>query len=198
MKSEQRPKNPYDFFKEWLELAKASEPNDPNAMSLATADKRGRPTNRMVLLNGLDELGFIFYTNANSRKGADIRENPYGALCFHWKTLRKQVRIEGEIEIVSDAEADAYYNSRPRQSRIGAWASNQSHTLEKFEDLEDAVKKYEQKFEGQDIIPRPDYWKGYRVRPERIEFWQDGEFRLHRRYIYVKQPGGWETFMVNP
>lgn len=190
--------NPYTLFQEWLDLAKASEPNDPNAMNLATADKQGRPNNRMVLLNGLDERGFVFYTNAQSRKGDQLLENPYAALCFHWKTLRKQVRIEGAVEVVSDDESNAYYNTRPRQSRIGAWASQQSRVLEEFVNLQNAVKKYEAEFEGVENIPRPEYWKGFRVIPSRIEFWINGEFRLHRRYVFEKIDGGWKTYMVNP
>lgn len=190
--------NPYELFGEWLEMAKSSEANDPNAMNLATADKDGRPSNRMVLLNGLDERGFIFYTNAQSRKGEQILENPFAALCFHWKSLRKQVRVEGRVEVVSDEESNAYYNSRPRQSRIGAWASQQSRVLEQFSDLQDAVKQYEAEFEGIETIPRPDYWKGFRVIPSRIEFWVDGEFRLHRRYVFEKTIHGWNKFMINP
>ncbi len=190
--------NPFDLFQEWLKTATENEINDPNAMNLATADKQGHPSNRMVLLNGLDERGFVFYTNAQSRKGEQLLENPFAALCFHWKSVRKQVRIEGRVEVVSDKESDAYYNSRPRQSRIGAWASQQSRVLEQFSDLEGAVKKYEAKFEGQDVIPRPDYWKGFRVIPERIEFWIDGEFRLHRRYVFERTNGSWNRFMINP
>lgn len=198
MKIEDIPENPLDYFKVWLEEARRTEPNDPTAVCLATADLRGRPTNRMVLMNGFDDRGFIFFTNEQSRKGANIIENPYAALCFHWKTLRKSVRVEGEIETITDAEADAYFNTRPRGSRIGAWASQQSRVLEKFSDLEDSVAQWTKKFEGQDIIPRPGYWKGYRVLPDRIEFWKDGEFRLHKRHVYVKEPRGWETFMLNP
>lgn len=190
--------DPYKTFGEWLDRAKLSEINDPNAMNLATAGKDGRPSNRMVLLNGLDERGFVFYTNAESRKGCDIIENPFAALCFHWKTLRRQVRIEGRVEIVSDAESDAYYNSRPRQSRIGAWASQQSRPLPDYQDLKDAVATYEKKFEGRDDIPRPAYWKGFRVVPDKIEFWIDGEFRLHRRYIFTPLENGWAVHMINP
>lgn len=190
--------DPFKTFADWLEAAKSAEINDPNAMNLATAGKDGRPTNRMVLLNGLDERGFVFYTNAESRKGEQLLSNPFAALCFHWKTLRKQVRIEGGVEIVSDAEADTYYNSRPRQSRIGAWASQQSRTLDDYEDLKSAVAKYEKQFEGSEDIPRPAYWKGFRVIPERIEFWIDGEFRLHKRYIFTRQQNNWSVHMINP
>lgn len=198
MKSDHITENPYELFGEWLELAKKSEPNDPNAMCLATADKNGRPSNRMVLLNGLDERGFVFFTNAESRKGTDIAANPYAAICFHWKTLRKQVRIEGRIEYIGEDESNAYYNSRPRQSRIGAWASRQSHPLLQFSDLQDRVKHFEDEFEGMEEIPRPAYWKGFRVIPEKIEFWIDGEFRLHRRYIYTLENGAWKTHMIYP
>jgi pyridoxamine 5'-phosphate oxidase len=190
--------DPFKTFAAWLEEAKASEPNDPNAMNLATADAKGRPSNRMVLLNGLDERGFVFYTNAESRKGQQLAENPYAALCFHWKTLRRQVRIEGSVEQVTDAESDTYYNSRPRISRLGSWASQQSRLLPEFSDLENAVKKYEKEFEGREDIPRPPYWKGFRVKPERIEFWIDGEFRLHRRHVFEKSANGWNTYMIYP
>jgi pyridoxamine 5'-phosphate oxidase len=190
--------DPYKTFADWLDMAKASEINDPNAMNLATSTPDGRPSNRMVLLNGLDQRGFVFFTNAESRKGEQLLANPFAALCFHWKTLRKQVRIEGRVEIVSDEEANAYYNSRPRLSRVGSWASKQSRKLDKFEDLKSAVEKYEQEFEGTEDIPRPPYWKGFRVIPERIEFWIDGEFRLHRRYVFEPQENGWNVYMINP
>ena len=190
--------SPYKTFGQWLDAAKASEINDPNAMSLATVNAQGRPSNRMVLLNGLDERGFVFFTNGQSRKGSDIAENPFAALCFHWKSLRRQVRIEGRVETVSEEESDAYYISRPRLSRIGAWASQQSRILPEFSDLKDAVASYEKKFEGNDDIPRPEYWRGYRVVPEKIEFWIDGEFRLHRRHIFERAGDGWKTYMVYP
>jgi pyridoxamine 5'-phosphate oxidase len=190
--------DPYKTFAGWLEEAKASEINDPNAMNLATADAQGRPSNRMVLLNGLDERGFVFYTNAESHKGHDLSENPYAALCFHWKSLRRQVRIEGRVEETSTAEADAYYNSRPRVSRIGAWASQQSRPLAKYEDLQEAVKKYEKQFDGVETIPRPAYWKGFRVIPDVIEFWIDGEYRLHRRHVLKLENGAWQHYMINP
>lgn len=190
--------SPYKTFGQWLEEAKASEINDPNAMCLATADRDGKPSNRMVLLNGLDERGFVFYTNAESRKGTDINQNPYAALCFHWKTLRRQVRIEGRIETVTEAEADAYYKSRPRLSKIGAWASQQSRRLPEFSNLQDAVKFYEDKFKDVEDIPRPAYWQGFRVIPDKIEFWIDGEFRLHRRHVFLPSQNGWDTHMIYP
>jgi len=190
--------NPYTLFDEWLSMAKAQEINDPTALCLATVGDDGRPSNRMVLLNGLDERGFVFYTNSHSRKGALIAANPYAALCFHWKTLRKQVRIEGKLSVVSTAESDAYFATRPRLSKIGAWASQQSSTLEKFSDLEEAVRTYEKKFEGIEDIPRPPHWHGYRLTPDYFEFWMDGAFRLHRRIIYRPHENGWSTSMLYP
>jgi pyridoxamine 5'-phosphate oxidase len=190
--------SPYKTFGQWLDEAKASEINDPNAMCLATADAEGRPSNRMVLLNGLDDRGFVFYTNAESRKGTDIGQNPYAALCFHWKSLRRQVRVEGRIENVTEAEADAYYKSRPRLSKIGAWASQQSRRLPEFSNLEDAVKFYDDKFKDVEDIPRPAYWQGFRVLPDKIEFWIDGEFRLHRRHVFLPSQHGWDTHMIYP
>lgn len=189
---------PVKTFAAWLEEAKTAEINDPNAMCLATVNAQGRPANRMVLLNGYDERGFDFYTNAQSRKGEDLVANPVAALCFHWKSLRRQVRVEGTVEPVSKSESDAYYNSRPRGSRIGAWASAQSRPLAQFSDLEDKVKEYEEKFDGLDEIPRPAHWHGFRVVPERIEFWVQGDFRLHHRYIFERAGDGWRTYMINP
>jgi pyridoxamine 5'-phosphate oxidase len=167
-------------------------------MALATADADGLPNVRMVLLKGFDQRGFVFYTNLESRKGTELSANPHAALCFHWKSLRRSVRIEGRVEQVTDAESDAYYNSRPRGSRIGAWASQQSRRLPEFSALQDAVKFYEDKFEGIEDIPRPAYWRGYRVIPDKIEFWVDGEFRLHRRYVFLSAKNGWDTHMIYP
>ncbi len=190
--------NPFVFFEEWLEEAKKSEPNDPNAMCLATADAQGRPSARMVLLKGLDDNGFVFYTNTESRKGSQLSENPYAALCFYWKSLKKQVRVEGRIERVTREEADAYYATRPRGSRIGAWASQQSRPLPQFSDLEDAVRMKEAEFDGLEDIPRPEHWTGFRVLPARMEFWVEGLYRLHRRYVYTASEGGWTKEMLYP
>ena len=193
------PANPYELFKEWLALAEDNEVNDPNAMCLATATADGRPSARMVLLKGLDERGFVFYTNMGSHKGQQIDVNKNAALCFHWKSLRKQVRIEGEIEEVSEKEADAYYESRHRGSRIGAWASKQSQSLDSYDELKNFVEDYEAKFEGQEDIPRPPYWKGFRVKPNYFEFWIDGDYRLHQRYLYTpKDNGDWDIGMLYP
>ena len=193
------PENPYDLFKEWLSLAEEHEINDPNAMCLATTTPDGKPSARIVLLKGLDENGLIFYTNANSQKGKQIEDNKNAALCFHWKTLLKQVRVEGIIEEISDAEADAYYSSRHRSSRVGAWASKQSQELGSHQELKTFVEEYEEKFEGEENIPRPPYWKGFRIKPNYFEFWIDGEYRLHQRHLYTpNENGGWTTKMLYP
>ena len=176
-------KEPFALFAEWLEEASGSEINDPNAMSLATVDADGLPNLRMVLLKGFDEDGFVFYTNLESQKGTEILGHMKAAICLHWKSLRRQVRVRGLVEQVSEAEADEYYNSRARDSRIGAWASQQSRPLESRFALEKAVAKYAAKYAIGDV-PRPPYWSGFRIRPLYIEFWKDGAFRLHDRVVF--------------
>ena len=189
--------NPHTLFEEWLSEAEANEINDPTAMALATADSEGQPSVRMVLLKGHDERGFVFYTNLGSRKAAEITENSNVALLFHWKSLRRQVRVEGPLSQVTDAEADAYFASRARLSRIGAWASDQSQPLESRAVLEARVAEVGKRFEGQDP-PRPKDWSGFRVQPRRIEFWQDGAFRLHDRIVYHFEDGLWRTQRLFP
>jgi pyridoxamine 5'-phosphate oxidase len=189
--------NPHTLFEEWLSEAEANEINDPTAMALATANSEGQPSVRMVLLKGHDERGFVFYTNLGSRKSSEITENPNVALLFHWKSLRRQVRVEGPLSQVTDAEADAYFASRARLSRIGAWASDQSQPLESRAVLEARVAEVEKRFEGQDP-PRPKDWSGFRVQPRRIEFWQDGAFRLHDRIVYDFENGLWRTQRLFP
>jgi pyridoxamine 5'-phosphate oxidase len=184
-------------FRVWMAEAEENEPNDPTAMALATTDTAGQPSVRMVLLKAADEQGFVFYTNFGSQKGNELLATPKAALCFHWKSLRRQFRVQGRVEKVSDAEADAYFASRPRDSRIGAWASQQSRPMEGRFTLETEVAKYAAKY-AIGTIPRPDYWSGFRVLPERIEFWRDRPFRLHERRLYEKQSDGWHESLLFP
>jgi pyridoxamine 5'-phosphate oxidase len=190
--------NPHAIFKEWLAEAQLSEPNDPTAMALATADARGQPAVRMVLMKGHDERGFVFYTNMDSRKGNDLAANPRAALLFHWKSLRRQVRVEGPVEPVSAAEADAYFATRGRDSQLGAWASDQSRPLDARATFEARFAEMKARFEGADV-PRPPRWSGYRVVPERIELWQDRAHRLHERRLFTRdEEGGWREGLLFP
>ena len=189
--------DPLVLFREWLAEATQREPNDPTAMALATVGADGQPSARMVLLKGADEQGFVFYTNLESQKAAELAANARASLLFHWKSLRRQVRIEGTVTGVSDAEADAYFASRPRGAQIGAWASRQSRRLESRFALEKRVAEYTTKF-GLGTVPRPAFWSGYRVKPGRIEFWQDRPFRLHDRLVYTRDREGWRTDKLYP
>lgn len=190
-------RNPFELFAEWLKEAEESEPNDANAMNLATATADGVPSSRMVLLKDVDARGFTFYTNLGSRKGQQLEANPHAALCFHWKSLRRQVRVEGAVERVEDKEADDYFASRARASRIGAWASKQSQVLAGRFELEKRVAEYTAKFHIGEV-PRPGFWSGYRVIPELIEFWTDKPFRLHERIVYHRSDDGWTTEHLFP
>ena len=178
--------DPFALFGEWHELATTKEPNDPNAMALATTGADGLPDVRMVLLKGFDEHGFVFYTNTQSQKGGELAENMQAAGVLHWKSLRRQVRLRGEVEVVSDEEADTYFRSRPLGSRVGAWASKQSRPLEGRFALEKAVAEYTARYALGDI-PRPPYWSGFRIKPVSIEFWHDRKFRLHDRIEFRRE-----------
>ena len=188
---------PFAQFDAWFKEASAREPEDPNAMALATADPQGRPSLRMVLLKGVDDRGFVFYTNLGSRKGQQLQANPHAALTFHWKSLHRQVRAEGAVEPVTGEEADAYFASRHRSSQIGAWASRQSQPMTARLELERRVAEFTAKF-GFGKVPRPDWWSGFRVLPSRIEFWQAGAFRLHERTLYIRDGEGWQTQRLFP
>lgn len=190
--------DPFAKFQDWMNEAWAHEPADANAMTLATATPDGVPAARIVLLKGADARGFVFYTNKESRKGEELAANDRAALLFHWKPLGRQVRIEGRVEHVTDAEADAYYMTRPRVSRLGAWASDQSRVLSDRAELERRLAEYEAKYSGDDI-PRPPYWSGYRLVPARFEFWQNMPFRLHDRTVYTRTAeGGWTMGKLFP
>lgn len=189
--------DPFGLFRTWLEEAKASEPNDPNALALATSTAEGRPSVRMVLLKDFDAYGFVFYTNYESRKGGELQGNPHAAMLFHWKSLRRQVRVEGVVSPVSDAEADAYFGSRARISRLGAIASAQSRPLPSRDTLEHRVEELDAQYPG-DTIPRPAHWSGFRVTPETIEFWQDMPFRLHDRRVFTRDGEGWRKTALYP
>ncbi len=189
--------DPIAAFSAWMAEAATSEPNDPNAVCLATCTPDGRPSARMVLLKDVDARGFVFYTNLESRKGGELAANPFAALCFHWKTLHRSVRVEGPVEPVSAEEADAYYASRARGSRIGAWASRQSRPLEGRWALEKSVAEHTLKF-GLGEIPRPAFWSGFRLVPQRMELWRDMPFRLHERRVFHRAAAGWELEMLYP
>jgi pyridoxamine 5'-phosphate oxidase len=187
---------PESLFAAWLREAEAAEPNDPNAMALATVDGDGLPDVRMVLLKGFDARGFVFYTNTTSAKGRELAAQPRAALLFHWKSLRRQVRVRGSVTGVTSAEADAYFATRSRGSQLGAWASRQSQPLESRAVLEKAAADAAAKYPGE--VPRPPYWLGYRIVPVEIEFWQDGAFRLHDRVLFRREGGGWKKTRLNP
>lgn len=189
--------DPIALFEEWLAAAGETEPNDPHAMSVATVDADGLPDVRIVLLKGLDERGFVFYTNAQSAKGEQLRGQGKAALCFHWKSQKRQVRVRGAVEPVSGAESDAYFASRARGSRIGAWASDQSRPVADRDKLMAKTAEVEDRFEGKEV-PRPPHWYGWRVKPDSVEFWQDGAFRLHDRIVFRPEGKSWSKTRLYP
>ena len=190
--------NPIDLFKNWFKRAEETEINDPNAVALGTADQKNQPSVRMVLLKGLSDKGFVFYTNFNSKKGNDLKNNQQASMCFHWKSLRRQVRIVGNVEQVSKKEADDYFNSRPYKNRVSAWASSQSEKLESRDVFLSKIQEFEKKYPDQNEVPRPPHWSGWRILPQAIEFWLDGEGRIHERLNYINNRDKWEKEILYP
>ena len=191
--------DPIQLFKIWMDEAKKSELNDPNALSLATSNSNNFPSVRMVLLKELNQNGFVFYTNLNSQKGNELKENPKAAMCFHWKSLLRQIRVSGKVTQVEDKAANQYYNSRGYESRIGAWASKQSIELVSRDELTNSIKEYKKKYNDENNVPRPSYWSGWNLSPSSIEFWLDGDSRIHERLKYTKNDvGEWTKSLLSP
>ena len=190
--------DPFVVFKHWMLEAEKNEINDPNAVALATVNESNQPDVRMVLLKEFDSNGFIFFTNLNSKKGTDLTKVPKASMCFHWKSILRQVRISGTISLISDTEADKYFNSRPYLSKIGAWSSNQSSPMENRDAFLKKIEEYKNKFKDQNNIPRPKHWSGYLLSPNRIEFWKDVEGRLHQRLEYLKVSNSWKKQILYP
>ena len=191
--------DPFELFKEWFEVAKKKEINDPNALALGTASKDGVPSVRMVLLKGFDKDGFIFYTNLKSQKSKELKENPNATMCFHWKSLLRQIRIVGKLNQVDDKMADDYYSTRAYESRIGAWASKQSSILKSRDELLNNLENFKKKYSDKDNVPRPDHWSGWNLKPSSIEFWLDGDNRIHERLKYsLDKNGSWTKSLLSP
>ena len=192
-------KDPMQLFKVWMDEAKKTEPNDPNAVALATSNKKNLPSVRMVLLKDFNENGFVFYTNLNSQKGIELKENPNASMCFHWKSLLRQVRISGSVSLVSNKVADQYYNTRGYESRIGAWASKQSSILKSREELLVSLEIFKKKYNDKNSVPRPDHWSGWNLKPSSIEFWLDGDNRIHERLKYtLNEDNNWVKNLLSP
>jgi pyridoxamine 5'-phosphate oxidase len=190
--------NPFNLFKVWMEEAKKSEPNDPNAVNVATVDSAGQPDNRVVLLKGLTDTSFIFYTNLESKKSKDLKGNPKASMCFHWKSLLRQIRIQGSVQLVDSKTADEYYNSRPYGSRIGAWASTQSEVMKHRDEFENKIKEFKEKYPDENKVPRPPHWSGWALTPYKIEFWKDVKNRLHQRLCYSRIGQAWSKEILYP
>ena len=191
--------NPFELFEKWFEEAKSKEINDPNALALGTANKKGIPSVRMVLLKDFDKNGFVFYTNLNSQKGNEIKENPNATMCFHWKSLLRQIRINGRLKQVDDKIADNYYNTRAYESRIGAWASKQSSILKSRDELLNSIENFKKKYNDKDKVPRPEHWSGWNLKPSSIEFWLDGDNRIHERLKYsLDENDNWIKNLLSP
>tara|TARA_A100001011_G_C14319067_1_gene849551 strand:- start:4337 stop:4969 length:633 start_codon:yes stop_codon:yes gene_type:complete len=190
--------NPIDLFEKWFSKAKETEINDPNALALATSDNKNQPSVRMVLLKGLSKKGFVFFTNFNSKKGRELKNNTRASMCFHWKSLRRQVRIVGLVEKVTEQEADEYFYSRPYKNKIGAWASSQSEVMDKKETFLSKINEFEKKYPDENSVPRPSHWSGWRVLPKEIEFWVEGEGRIHERLNYIKENDKWKKEILYP
>ena len=192
-------RDPIDLFQAWMVEAKKTEPNDPNAVALGTSDDNNSPSIRMVLLKDFNKDGFVFYTNLNSQKGNELKNNPKAAMCFHWKSLLRQVRINGTVKKVSDKVADEYYNTRGYESRIGAWASKQSSILNNRDELLSSIEEYKKKYDNKNEVPRPVHWSGWNLSPSSIEFWLDGDSRIHERLKYTKdESGNWTKSLLSP
>jgi pyridoxamine 5'-phosphate oxidase len=191
--------NPFELFEKWFVEAKKKEINDPNALALGTANKIGVPSVRMVLLKGFDKNGFIFYTNLNSQKGNELKDNPHATMCFHWKSLLRQIRIVGTLKLVDDKTADDYYKTRAYESRIGAWASKQSSILKSRDELLNSLKNFKNKYNDKNNVPRPDHWSGWNLKPSSIEFWLDGDNRIHERLKYtLDENNNWVKNLLSP
>ena len=191
--------DPFELFEKWFDEAKKKEINDPNALALGTASKTGIPSVRMVLLKGFDKNGFVFYTNLNSQKGNELKDNPNATMCFHWKSLLRQIRIVGTLKLVDDKTADDYYKTRAYESRIGAWASKQSSVLESREELLNSLESFKKKYNDKEKVPRPNYWSGWNLKPSSIEFWLDGNNRIHERLKYtLEEDNSWIKNLLSP